>query len=95
MTCAAKPLTEEEPIQKEAYIEQDFQQLVRAYEAYGLYVVFVLFGGSSVAKPLLGARPSNFMPVEIQDKTPEAVEKYYKTVEKKWHTLSGMIPSFA
>ena len=26
---------------------------------------------------------------EIQDKTPEDVEKYYKTFEKKWSTLAG------
>ena len=26
---------------------------------------------------------------EIQDKTPEDVEKYYRTFEKKWTTLAG------
>lgn len=26
---------------------------------------------------------------EIQDKTPEEVEKYYKMFEKKWSTLAG------
>ncbi|KAF8638665.1 hypothetical protein AX17_002046 [Amanita inopinata Kibby_2008] len=74
----AEPLTEEEVALKEACIEEgfpdwsrrDFQQLVRALEAYGWSEPFELYAA------------------EIQDKTPEEVERYYETFEKKWTTLA-------
>ncbi|KAF8715643.1 hypothetical protein AX14_012523 [Amanita brunnescens Koide BX004] len=74
----AEPLTEDEMALKESYIEhgypdwsrRDFQQFVRALEAYGWGEPFELYAS------------------EIQDKTPEEVEKYYKTFEKKWSTLA-------
>ncbi|KAM6494001.1 SNF2 family N-terminal domain containing protein [Amanita muscaria] len=74
----AEPLTEEEITLKEAYIAEgfpdwsrrDFQQLVRALEAYG-------WGESS-----------ELYASEIQDKTPEDVERYYEIFEKKWTTLA-------
>ncbi|GLB43776.1 putative HAND [Lyophyllum shimeji] len=74
----AEPLTEEEMAEKEAYIEEgfpdwsrrDFQQFVKALEAYGWSESFEVYAA------------------EIQEKTAEDVEKYYRTFEKKWRTLA-------
>ncbi|KAJ7224436.1 SNF2 family N-terminal domain-containing protein [Mycena pura] len=73
----AEPLTEEEMIKKDEYIEQgfpdwsrrDFQQLVRALENHGWGASFDVYAA------------------EIQDKAPADVEKYYRAFEKKWKTL--------
>lgn len=80
--------------QKEAYLEQgypnwsrrDFQQFVKGLEAYGWYVVFHFLGLCS----LVGRdqRPEVYA-ADIQEKTAEEVEKYYKTFKRKWKTLSG------
>jgi SWI/SNF-related matrix-associated actin-dependent regulator of chromatin subfamily A member 5 len=61
---------------------RDFQQFMRALEAYGWYVSFyksqfVINRGESF----------EVYASDIQDKAPEEVEKYYKTFEKKWSTL--------
>ncbi|TFK38304.1 P-loop containing nucleoside triphosphate hydrolase protein [Crucibulum laeve] len=74
----AEPLTEEEIAEKDAYTEEgfpewsrrDFQQFVKALEAYGW------------------GEPPEVYAAEIQDKTAEDVEKYYKVFEEKWETLS-------
>lgn len=81
--------------QKEAYLEQgypnwsrrDFQQFVKGLEAYGWYVVFQFFLGLC---SLVGRdqRPEVYA-ADIQEKTAEEVEKYYKTFKRKWKTLSG------
>ncbi|KAF5385038.1 hypothetical protein D9615_000870 [Tricholomella constricta] len=75
---SAEALTEEEMAEKEGYIEEgfpdwsrrDFQQFVKALEAYGW------------------AEPFEVYAAEIQEKTPEDVEKYYYTFEQKWRTLA-------
>ncbi|KAF9001708.1 SNF2 family N-terminal domain-containing protein [Cyathus striatus] len=73
----AEPLTEEETATKEAYIEEgfpdwsrrDFQQFVKALEAYGWGEPFEVYAA------------------EIQDKTADEVERYYRVFEDKWETL--------
>ncbi|PFH46856.1 hypothetical protein AMATHDRAFT_68955 [Amanita thiersii Skay4041] len=74
----AEPLSDEEAALKEAYIEEgfpdwsrrDFQQFVRALEAYGWGESYDVYAA------------------EIQEKTPEDVERYYRTFEKKWKSLA-------
>ncbi|KAJ7918970.1 P-loop containing nucleoside triphosphate hydrolase protein [Mycena leptocephala] len=73
----AEPLTEEEIIKKDEYVEQgfpdwsrrDFQQFVRALESHGWGESFEVYAA------------------EIQEKAPADVEKYYRAFEKKWKTL--------
>lgn len=82
--------------QKEAYLEQgfpnwsrrDFQQFVKGLEAYGWYVVFVP-SSISAHSPFVRDQKPEVYAADIQEKTAEEVEKYYKTFKKKWKTLSG------
>ena len=95
MICLAEPLTETEQAEKETYIEagfpdwsrRDFQQLIRGLEAYGWLVLVI----GHLCRSHCSHRGESFdvYAQDIQDKTAEEVEKYYRTFEKKWKTLSG------
>ncbi|KAG5652539.1 hypothetical protein H0H81_004649 [Sphagnurus paluster] len=93
----AEPLTEEEMVEKESYIEEgfpdwsrrDFQQFVKALEAYGWCVISSGFTfAMTIIEILNRAESFEVYAAEIQDKTPEEVEKYYHTFQSKWRTLS-------
>lgn len=84
-------------IQKDTYIEQgfadwsrrDFQQFVKALEAYGWYVVVINLVCFVQLNSNNRSEPYEVYAAEIQDKSAADVEKYYKAFQKKWKTLSG------
>lgn len=90
-------MTEEETAQKDALVEQgfpdwsrrDFQQFIKGLEAYGWFVkkCSVSFVVSFVRE--FRGQPMEIYAADIQEKSSEEVEKYYKTFVKKWKTLSG------
>ncbi|KAE9407682.1 SNF2 family DNA-dependent ATPase [Gymnopus androsaceus JB14] len=74
----AEPLTEEEVAQKEAYLEQGFPNWSR--RDFQQFVKGLEAYGWDQKPEVYAA--------DIQEKTAEEVEKYYKTFKKKWKTLS-------
>ncbi|KIK68831.1 hypothetical protein GYMLUDRAFT_236732 [Collybiopsis luxurians FD-317 M1] len=75
----AEPLTDEEIAQKEAYLEQGFPNWSR--RDFQQFVKGLEAYGWD--------QPADVYAADIQEKTPEEVEKYYKTFKRKWKTLSG------
>ncbi|KAJ3825138.1 SNF2 family N-terminal domain-containing protein [Lentinula raphanica] len=74
----AEPLTEEEIAQKEAYLEQGFGNWSR--RDFQQFVKGLEAYGWD--------QPAEVYAADIQEKTAEEVEKYYKIFKKKWKTLS-------
>ncbi|KAF8915438.1 SNF2 family N-terminal domain-containing protein [Mucidula mucida] len=77
-TSLTQPLTEEELAQKEVYISQGFPDWGRRE-----YQQFI----KALENYGWGQDPAVYA-LDVQDKTPEEVAKYYKVFEKKWKTLS-------
>lgn len=74
----AEPLTEEEMAEKEAYIEEGFPDWSR--RDFQQFVRALETYGWDESFEVYAA--------EIQDKTPEDVEKYYNEFQKMWKTLA-------
>ncbi|KAJ8085234.1 chromatin remodeling complex Adenosinetriphosphatase [Marasmius tenuissimus] len=74
----AEQLTEEETAQKEAYIEQGFPDWSR--RDFQQFVKGLEAYGWN--------QPMETYAADIQEKTPEEVQKYYNTFVKKWKTLA-------
>ncbi|KAJ4475673.1 SNF2 family N-terminal domain-containing protein [Lentinula aciculospora] len=74
----AEPLTEEEIAQKDAYLEQGFPHWSRR-DFQQLVKGLEAYGWD---------QPAEVYAADIQEKTAEEVEKYYKTFKRKWKTLS-------
>ncbi|KAL0577835.1 chromatin remodeling complex Adenosinetriphosphatase [Marasmius crinis-equi] len=74
----AEPLTEEEAAQKEAYIEEGFPDWSR--RDFQQFVKGLEAYGWD--------QPMETYAADIQDKSPEEVQKYYNTFAKKWKTLA-------
>ena len=74
-----EPLNEEEEERKNAYIEQGFPDWSRRDFQQFIRALETYGWGESY----------DVYASEIQEKTPEEVERYYKVFVKKWRTLSG------
>ncbi|KAF5389355.1 hypothetical protein D9757_004385 [Collybiopsis confluens] len=74
----AEPLTEEEIALKDAYLEQGFPNWNR--RDFQQFVKGLEAYGWD--------QPADVYAADIQEKTAEEVEKYYKTFKRKWKTLS-------
>ncbi|ESK92420.1 chromatin remodelling complex atpase chain isw1 [Moniliophthora roreri MCA 2997] len=74
----AEPLTEEEAAQKEAYIDEGFPDWSR--RDFQQFVKGLEAYGWGQDFEVYAA--------DIQDKTPEEVERYYRVFSKKWKTLA-------
>ncbi|KAJ7590813.1 P-loop containing nucleoside triphosphate hydrolase protein [Mycena floridula] len=74
----AEPLTEAEILEKEAIAEKGFPDWSR--RDYQQFIRALESHG--------WGEPFELYAQDIQDKTPEDVEKYYRVFEKKWKTLS-------